>query len=190
MFGFGVFWAQVFTRRAKEEMDLPLRLQVSFLPISVPFTVQLAPRVDVYSMNTIHRTRDPPIRLSKSTQVCLSKNLIFRVTSFNSQHKCVFGTFEAHLVTHTVNLRCRCGILWFSNLLSAEILVSPLKFDQFDPFSQMTRSLPNFCYLYWKDSENLSSVEAPTIKLRPIMKSRGKCFIHISALCWTAAKST
>ena len=184
MFGFGVFWAQVFTRRAKEEMDLPLRLQVSFLPISVPFTVQLAPRVDVYSMNTIHRTRDPPIRLSESTQVCLSKNLIFRATSFNSQHKCVFGTFEAHLVTHIVNLGCRCGILWFSNLLSAEIL------DQFDPFSQMTRSLPNFCYLYWKDSENLSSVEAPTIKLRPIMKSRGKCFIHISALCWTAAKST
>ena len=42
-----VFWAQVFTRRVKEEMDLPLRLQLSCGLISVPFTVKPSPRVNV-----------------------------------------------------------------------------------------------------------------------------------------------
>ena len=120
--------------------------------------------------------------------------LIFKVTAIHLKQHWIFqkmqiSSIEAYLV-NIVKLGRRCGILWFFNLSSAETLILSLKFDQFDPFSQMNRSLPNFCYLYWKDSENLSSVEAPTIKLRPIMKSRGKCFIHISALCWTAAKST
>ena len=40
-----------------------------------------------------------------------------------------------------VKLGCRCGTLWFFNRPSAEILISSLKFDQFDPFSQMTQKV-------------------------------------------------
>ena len=40
-----------------------------------------------------------------------------------------------------VKLGRRCGILWFFNLPSAETLILSLKFDQFDPFSQMTQKV-------------------------------------------------
>ena len=40
-----------------------------------------------------------------------------------------------------VELGFSCGTLWFCNLLSAETLIFSLKFDQFDPFSQMTQKV-------------------------------------------------
>ena len=40
-------------------------------------------------------------------------------------------------------------------LPSAETLILSLKFDQFDPFSQMTQKV---CYINWKNSENLSKL--------------------------------
>ena len=40
-----------------------------------------------------------------------------------------------------VKLGCRRGTLWFFNLPSAETLIFSLKFDQLDPFSQMTQKV-------------------------------------------------
>ena len=40
-----------------------------------------------------------------------------------------------------VELGCRCGTLWFFNLPSAKKLIFSLKFDQFDPFYQMTQKV-------------------------------------------------
>ena len=54
-----------------------------------------------------------------------------------------------------VELGCRCGTLWFFNLPSAKKLIFSLKFDQFDPFSQMTQKV---CYIKRKNSEILSKL--------------------------------
>ena len=64
-----------------------------------------------------------------------------------------------------VKLGCRCGTLWFFNRPSAEILISSLKFDQFDPFSQMTQKVCQKSAIsdektqkFWVNSEILSRV--------------------------------
>ena len=59
---------------------------------------------------------------------------------------------------HTAKWEWRCGILWFFNLWSVEMLIFRLwpQFDPFGPFSQMTQQV---CYINWKSSEILSRVE-------------------------------
>ena len=59
-----------------------------------------------------------------------------------------------------VKLGRRCGILWFFNLPSAETLILSLKFDQFDPFSQLTQKVCQSLLYKLKNSEILSRVEA------------------------------
>ena len=44
-----------------------------------------------------------------------------------------------------------CGILWFFNHPSVEMLIFKLNFDQFDPFSQMTQKV---CYINLKKLRN------------------------------------
>ena len=58
-----------------------------------------------------------------------------------------------------VKLECRCGTLWFLNLPSAETLIFSLKFDQLDPFSQMTQKVcQKSAILTEKNSEILSKL--------------------------------
>ena len=58
-----------------------------------------------------------------------------------------------------VKLGCRCGTLWFFNLPSAETLIFSLKFDQLDPFSQMTQKVyQKSAILTEKNSEILSKL--------------------------------
>ena len=59
-----------------------------------------------------------------------------------------------------VKLGCRCGTLWFFNLPSAETLIFSLKFDQLDPFSQMTQKVcQKSAILTEKNSEILSKLK-------------------------------
>ena len=69
---------------------------------------------------------------------------------------CQFGIFNYQIVQNS-NMRTerngvgddicwpekgyKCGKLWFYNLQSAETLIFSLKFDQFDPFSQLTQKV-------------------------------------------------
>ena len=75
--------------------------------------------------------------------------LIFKVTAIHLKQHWIFqkmqiSSIEAYLV-NIVKLGRRCGILWFFNLSSAETLILSLKFDQFDPFCQLTQKVCQKC---------------------------------------------
>ena len=97
--------------------------------------------------------------------------LIFKVTAIHLKQHWIFqkmqiSSIEAYLV-NIVKLGRRCGILWFFNLSSAETLILSLKFDQFDPFSQMTQKVCQKSAIwnektqkFWKNSEILSRLKS------------------------------
>ena len=93
---------------------------------------------------------------SKSTPVCLSKNLSFIVQicdtlsftpTVNSWDK--HGSLKKWFIfncslfsdMHIVRWGWRCVILWFFNLPSADLLIFSLKFDQFYPYTQRTQKV-------------------------------------------------